>query len=58
MSEHRHIILDGLAQKVDYETTGHGKSFIIERENALVHSGMLKSQYNEALDGFGKLSKC
>ena len=56
MSEHRHIILDGLAQKVDYETTGHGKSFIIERENALVHSGMLKSQYNEAIDGFENIS--
>lgn len=45
MAEHKHIILEGQARAVDYSISGFPKSKIIERENPVAHSNMLREQY-------------
>ena len=52
MSEHQHIILEGQARQVDYESSGFPRSTIVDRGDDLVHSRSIRTQYAMALEAF------
>ncbi len=56
MAEHQHIVLEGLARQVDYETSGYSRPIIVERGDDLAHSASLRTQYSAALDDFAQVS--
>lgn len=55
MANHRHIYLEGFAQKADFESSRHPISGHVER-NASTHSPTLREEYNSSIAAFGRES--
>lgn len=56
MAEHQHIILEGTVKQVDYMASGFSSFKIVDRGDPSAHSGMIRSQYSEAIEGFNGFS--